>query len=402
MAWDPDRRRHRRARLRRCATGCSASSATGPRRWSPAGRAPTRSPASPTAASTRTWRATTTTCACASSSTAAASRRRPPRGSTTTGWSASSRAPSRRRGLCPPDPEYPGLAEPGALAEVDHFDPDTAAGVARRPRRGRRRLRRRRARPRVGRLLLHRRRHPRAVLHHRAPLREPLDDGAGRRHPPRRGGRRAAHRRLRPDDLASGWRDLDGRRVGDVAAAKATRRRQPDRARARHLRGGARGQGGGGHAAVPGLARASTARPTPRARASPTSARRSSTSAISLWDDGTDPRSLGRPYDAEGTPKRRVDLVAARGHGRPRPRPAQRGAGRASRPPGTRSARSPSAATPATCSSTAATSRSSSSSPASSGVCSSPTSGTTASSIPRPRSSPASPATACSSSRAAR
>jgi predicted Zn-dependent protease len=31
--------------------------------------------------------------------------------------------------------------------------------------------------------------------------------------------------------------------------------------------------------------------------------------AISMWDDATDPRSLGRPYDAEGTPKRRVDLV---------------------------------------------------------------------------------------------
>ena len=31
--------------------------------------------------------------------------------------------------------------------------------------------------------------------------------------------------------------------------------------------------------------------------------------AIDLWDDATDPRSLGRAYDAEGTPKRRVDLV---------------------------------------------------------------------------------------------
>jgi predicted Zn-dependent protease len=30
---------------------------------------------------------------------------------------------------------------------------------------------------------------------------------------------------------------------------------------------------------------------------------------IDIWDDATDPRSLGRPYDAEGTPKRRVDLV---------------------------------------------------------------------------------------------
>jgi predicted Zn-dependent protease len=32
---------------------------------------------------------------------------------------------------------------------------------------------------------------------------------------------------------------------------------------------------------------------------------------IHLWDDATDPRALGRPYDAEGTPKRRLDLVAA-------------------------------------------------------------------------------------------
>lgn len=32
-------------------------------------------------------------------------------------------------------------------------------------------------------------------------------------------------------------------------------------------------------------------------------------SCIDLWDDATDPRSLGRPYDAEGTPKRRLDLV---------------------------------------------------------------------------------------------
>ena len=48
---------------------------------------------------------------------------------------------------------------------------------------------------------------------------------------------------------------------------------------------------------------------------------------IDLWDDGTDPRSLGRPYDAEGTPKRRVDLVARRRHRRPGPRPPQRRAG---------------------------------------------------------------------------
>src|SRR3546814_565276 len=33
--------------------------------------------------------------------------------------------------------------------------------------------------------------------------------------------------------------------------------------------------------------------------------------SIDLWDDATDPRTLGRSYDAEGTPKRRVDLVRA-------------------------------------------------------------------------------------------
>ena len=33
--------------------------------------------------------------------------------------------------------------------------------------------------------------------------------------------------------------------------------------------------------------------------------------AVDIWDDATDPRALGDPYDAEGTPKRRVDLVRA-------------------------------------------------------------------------------------------
>lgn len=32
--------------------------------------------------------------------------------------------------------------------------------------------------------------------------------------------------------------------------------------------------------------------------------------AFTLWDDATDPRAISRGYDAEGTPKRRVDLVA--------------------------------------------------------------------------------------------
>ncbi|HUP87230.1 MAG TPA: metallopeptidase TldD-related protein [Acidimicrobiales bacterium] len=31
--------------------------------------------------------------------------------------------------------------------------------------------------------------------------------------------------------------------------------------------------------------------------------------SVSIWDDATDPRTLGLPFDHEGTPKRRVDLV---------------------------------------------------------------------------------------------
>jgi predicted Zn-dependent protease len=33
--------------------------------------------------------------------------------------------------------------------------------------------------------------------------------------------------------------------------------------------------------------------------------------AVEIWDDAADPRALGNAFDAEGTPKRRVDLVAA-------------------------------------------------------------------------------------------
>lgn len=32
---------------------------------------------------------------------------------------------------------------------------------------------------------------------------------------------------------------------------------------------------------------------------------------VSIWDDATDPRTLGLPFDNEGTPKRKVDLVVA-------------------------------------------------------------------------------------------
>jgi len=33
--------------------------------------------------------------------------------------------------------------------------------------------------------------------------------------------------------------------------------------------------------------------------------------AVEIWDDATDPRAVGLPFDPEGTPKGRVDLVRA-------------------------------------------------------------------------------------------
>ena len=146
---------------------------------------------------------------------------------------------------------------------------------------------------------------------------------------------------------------------------------------------------------------ASTGRPTRRARASPTSTSSSSTTRSTC---GTTAPTRA-PSAAPTTRRARRSVASISSElGSPWDWPTT-GAARRSRapsPPAAPSARSPSAATRATCSSPAATSRSTSSSPAWSGGCSSPTSGTTASSTRRRRSSRASPATACSSSRAAR
>jgi predicted Zn-dependent protease len=104
--------------------------------------------------------------------------------------------------------------------------------------------------------------------------------------------------------------DLDGRRVGDIAAAKATGGMNPvelepgayevvleARAVAAMLLFPAYlGFNGKAHAEGTSFAHLGEAQFDER---------------VTIWDDGTDPRSLGRPYDAEGTPKRRVDLVAA-------------------------------------------------------------------------------------------
>ena len=91
---------------------------------------------------------------------------------------------------------------------------------------------------------------------------------------------------------------------------------------------------------------------------------------ISIWDDGTDPRALGRPYDAEGTPKRRVDLVTERCHRGARPRPSLGRAGRGREHGQLDRAGVLRRLSPPTSSSGAATRASSSSSPASSAGCS--------------------------------
>ena len=210
--------------------------------------------------------------------------------------------------LCPPDPEYPGLADPAEVAEVDHFDPDTASaspdaraeivadfvgagpdlesagycstdadthvlcsttGV---------RCASRSTMAQVD------------AIHRAAAVDGPPTDGYGQMTSKRLG-------------------DLDGRRVGDLAAAKATSGANPieldpgtyevvleaKAVAAMLLFPAWLGFNGKAYAEGTSFAHLDEAQFDER---------------ISLWDDGTDPRSLGRPYDAEGTPKRRVDLVA--------------------------------------------------------------------------------------------
>ena len=211
--------------------------------------------------------------------------------------------------LCPPDPEYPGLATPAPLAEVDHFDPLTAAGtpdaraevvadfVATGPDLESAgycstdadthvmcsttgfRYASRSSMAQVD------------AIHRAAAVDGPPTDG---------------YAQITSMHLA----DLDGRRVGEVAAAKAIGGAHPielgpgtyevvlePRAVAAMLLFPAYlGFNGKAHAEGTSFAHLGEAQFDER---------------ITLWDDGTDPRSLGRPYDAEGTPKHRLDLIAA-------------------------------------------------------------------------------------------
>ena len=209
--------------------------------------------------------------------------------------------------LCPPDPEYPGLAEPASMHDVDHYDPDTAAASPD-------------ARAEVvadfvgtgpdlesagycstdadthvlcsttG--LRYASRSTTAqvdAIHRAAAVDGPPTDGYGQR----------TSKRIA---------DLDGRLVGERAAAKATSGANPieldpgtyevvlePKAVASMLLFPA-WLGFNGKAYAEGTSFAHLDEQQFDAR-------------LDLWDDGTDPQALGRPYDAEGTPKRRVDLV---------------------------------------------------------------------------------------------
>ena len=209
--------------------------------------------------------------------------------------------------LCPADPEFPGLAEPGSVADVDHFDPATAAaspdaraevvadfvgagpdleaagycstdadihvlcstsGI---------RYASRSTMAQVD------------AIHRAAAVDGPPTDGYGQ----------ITSKRLS---------DLDGRRVGDIAAAKATKGTnpieldpgtyevvlEPKAVAAMLLFPAWLGFNGKAYAEGTSFAHVGEQQFDER---------------VGLWDDGTDPRSLGRPYDAEGTPKQRLDLV---------------------------------------------------------------------------------------------
>jgi predicted Zn-dependent protease len=211
--------------------------------------------------------------------------------------------------LCPPDPAYPGLAHPAELATVDHWDEATAAATPD-------------ARAEVvadfvgagpdlegaGYCSTDADTHvlctttgiryaSRATMaqvdaiHRAAAVDGPPTDGYGQ---------------ITSQRLA----DLDGRATGDRAAAKATMGANPielapgtyevvlePRAVAAMLLFPAwLGFNGKAHAEGTSFVHLGEQQVDER---------------IDLWDDGTDPRALGRPYDAEGTPKGRLDLVSA-------------------------------------------------------------------------------------------
>lgn len=212
-------------------------------------------------------------------------------------------------GLLPEDPQHPGLAAPGPVATVDHFDDptasctpdDRAAVVADFVAAG------------AGlesagycstESLVHvlasssglrcasRSTMAQVDAIHRAPaMAGPPTDGFGQ----------TTSQRLA---------DLDGRRIGEVAAHKATAGAGP-----LELEPGAYEVVLEPRAVASILLFPAWLGFNGKAHAEGTSfahlGEQQFDEKVHLWDDATDPRALGRPYDAEGTPKRRLDLVAA-------------------------------------------------------------------------------------------
>jgi predicted Zn-dependent protease len=209
--------------------------------------------------------------------------------------------------LRPADPDFPGLAPPAELPDVDHYDPAVAAA------------------PPDARA---------AVVADFVATGEGLESAgycsteSGVHVLCSTTGQRAASRATMaqvdaihraaadagpPTDgygqiTSSRLADLDGRRVGEVAAEKARAGANPvslepgtyevvleaKAVGALLLFPAWLGFNGKAHAEGTSFAHLGEAQFDER---------------IDLWDDATDPRALGRAYDAEGTPKRRVDLV---------------------------------------------------------------------------------------------
>ncbi|MFP5254919.1 MAG: TldD/PmbA family protein [Acidimicrobiia bacterium] len=211
--------------------------------------------------------------------------------------------------LRPPDPDHPGLAEPAALADVDHWDDATAGAspdaraevvagfVAAGPGLEAAGYCSTEATVHVLATTTGIRFASRATMaqvdgiHRAAASDGPPTDGCGQATSVRVG-------------------DLDGTRVGAVAAAKAQAGRDPidlapgtyevvlePRAVAALLLFPAwLGFNGKAHAEGTSFVHLGDQQMDEQ---------------IDLWDDATDPRALGRAYDAEGTPKQRLDLVRA-------------------------------------------------------------------------------------------
>jgi predicted Zn-dependent protease len=209
--------------------------------------------------------------------------------------------------LCPADPEFPGLARPEPVAEVDHWDeatatasPDARAAVVS-------------AFVEAGDGLesagycstdsdVHVLRSSSGIHHTSRSTMAQID--AIHRAASTEGAPTDGYGQITSCRLAS----LEGRRAGEIAAAKATAGADPialepgtyqvvleARAVASMLLFPAwLGFNGKAHAEGTSFAHLGEQQFDER---------------IDLWDDATDPRALGRPYDAEGTPKRRVDLV---------------------------------------------------------------------------------------------